>query len=112
MFKNKPTNSSQRYKHGQHSLSYDKDKLIVMLDFGLSQSIDQPLNYQMQQVVTSTLHLNVFWNLLTDKRCFHWELFYTKMITGMHPWEYGFDGTDDDIEITTTMVITARRKEI
>ncbi len=30
----------------------------------------------------------------------------------MHPWEYDFEGTDDDTEKITTMVITARRKEI
>lgn len=35
-----------------------------------------------------------------------------KMITGMHPWEYDFEGIHDDTEEIITMVITARRKEI
>lgn len=35
-----------------------------------------------------------------------------KMITGMHPWEYELDETDNDTEKITTMIVSARKKEI
>jgi len=95
-------------------LSYEKDKPIAMLsDFGLAQSIDQLSN--LPNAAGRYIYFApecFFGTYLPTSDVFSSGIVLYKMITGMHPWEYDFDCTDDDTEKITTMVITARRKEI
>jgi transitional endoplasmic reticulum ATPase len=95
-------------------LSYEKDKPIAMLsDFGLAQSIDQlsklPNAAGRYIYFAPECFLGVY---LPTSDVFSSGVVLYKMITGMHPWEYDFDGTDNDTEKITTMVVTARRNEI
>ena len=95
-------------------LNYENEKPVAMLsDFGLAQSIDQ----------LSTLPNAAGRYIYFAPECFLGAYLQTsdvfssgivlyKMITGMHPWEYDFEDTDGDAEKITTMVITARRKQI
>ncbi len=95
-------------------LSYEKDKPIAMLsDFGLAQSINQLS--KLPNAAGRYIYFApecFFGTYLPTSDVFSSGIVLYKMITGMHPWEYDFDGTNDDIEKITTMVITARRKEI
>ena len=95
-------------------LSYEKDKPIAMLsDFGLAQSIDQLS--KLPNAAGRYIYFApecFFGTYLPTSDVFSSGIVLYKMITGMHPWEYNFDGTDDDTEKITTMVITARRKVI
>jgi transitional endoplasmic reticulum ATPase len=95
-------------------LSYEKEKPIAMLsDFGLAQSIDQLS--KLPNAAGRYIYFApecFFGSYLPTSDVFSSGIVLYKMITGMHPWEYDFDGTDDDAEKITTMVITARRKEI
>lgn len=95
-------------------LSYEKEKPVAMLsDFGLAQSIDQLS--KLPNAAGRYIYFApecFFGTYLPTSDVFSSGIVLYKMITGMHPWEYDFDGTDDDTEKITTMVITARRKEI
>jgi len=95
-------------------LSYEKDKPVAMLsDFGLAQSIDQLS--RLPNAAGRYIYFApecFFGAYLPTSDVFSSGVILYKMITGMHPWEYDFEGTDDDVEKITTMVITARRKEI
>ena len=95
-------------------LSYEKEKPIAMLsDFGLAQSIDQLS--KLPNAAGRYIYFApecFFGTYLPTSDVFSSAIILYKMITGMHPWEYDFEGTDDDTEKITTMVITARRKEI
>jgi len=95
-------------------LSYEKDKPIAMLsDFGLAQSIDQLS--KLPNAAGRYIYFApecFFGSYLPTSDVFSSGIVLYKMITGMHPWEYDFEGTDDDTEKITTMVITARRKEV
>jgi transitional endoplasmic reticulum ATPase len=95
-------------------LSYEKDKPIAMLsDFGLAQSIDQLS--KLPNAAGRYIYFApecFFGAYLPTSDVFSSGIVLYKMITGMHPWEYDFDDTDNDTEKITTMVITARRKEI
>ncbi len=95
-------------------LSYETDKPVAMLsDFGLAQSIDQLS--KLPNAAGRYIYFApecFFGTYLPTSDVFSSGIVLYKMITGMHPWEYDFDGTDDDTDKITTMVITARRKEI
>lgn len=95
-------------------LSYEKEKPIAMLsDFGLAQTIDQLS--KLPNAAGRYIYFApecFFGTYLPTSDVFSSGIVLYKMITGMHPWEYNFDGTDDDSEKITTMVITSRRKEI
>ena len=95
-------------------LSYEKDKPIAMLsDFGLAQSINQlsklPNAAGRYIYFAPECFLGTY---LPTSDVFSAGIVLYKMITGMHPYEYDFDGIDDDTEKITTMVITARRKDV
>lgn len=95
-------------------LSYEKEKPVAMLsDFGLAQSINQlsklPNAAGRYIYFAPECFLGIY---LPTSDVFSSGVVLYKMITGMHPWEYDFDGTDEDTEKITTMVITARRKEV
>lgn len=95
-------------------LSYEKEKPIAMLsDFGLAQAIDQftPLPNAAGRYIYFAPEC-FFGTYLTTSDVFSSAVILYKMITGMHPWEYNFDGTDNDPEKISTMIISARRKEI
>ncbi len=95
-------------------LSYDKDKPVALLsDFGLAQSIDQLS--KLPNAAGKYIYFApecFFGTYLPTSDVFSSGVVLYKMITGMHPWEYDFDDTDNDSEKITTMIITARRKEI
>lgn len=95
-------------------LSYEKDKPVAMLsDFGLAQSIDQLS--KLPNAAGRYIYFApecFFGTYLPTSDVFSSGVVLYKMLTGMHPWEYDFEGTDDDTEKITTMVITARRNEI
>ncbi len=95
-------------------LSYEKEKPVAMLsDFGLAQSIDQLS--KLPNAAGRYIYFApecFFGTYLPTSDVFSSAIVLYKMITGMHPWEYDFDGTDNDTEKITTMVITARKKEI
>jgi len=95
-------------------LSYEKDKPIAMLsDFGLAQSIGQLS--KLPNAAGRYIYFApecFFGTYLQTSDVFSAGIVLYKMLTGMHPWEYDFDGTDNDTEKITTMVITARRKDI
>jgi len=95
-------------------LSYDKDKPVALLsDFGLAQSVDQLS--KLPNAAGKYIYLApecFFGTYLPTSDVFASGVVLYKMITGMHPWEYDFDGTENDTEKITTMIITARRKEI
>lgn len=95
-------------------LSYEKDKPVAMLsDFGLAQSMDQLSN--LPDVAGRYIYFApecFFGVYLPTSDVFSSGVILYKMITGMHPWEYDFEGTDDDTEKITTMVVSARRNEI
>lgn len=95
-------------------LSYEKEKPVAMLsDFGLAQSIGQLS--KLPNAAGRYIYFApecFFGTYLPTSDVFSAGIVLYKMITGMHPWEYDFDGTNDDTEKITTMVITARRKEI
>lgn len=95
-------------------LSYEKEKPIAMLsDFGLAQSIDQLS--KLPNAAGRYIYFApecFFGSYLPTSDVFSSGIVLYKMITGMHPWEYDFDGLDDDTEKITTMVITARKKEV
>lgn len=95
-------------------LSYEKDKPIAMLsDFGLAQSIDQLS--KLPNAAGRYIYFApecFFGTYLPTSDVFSAGIVLYKMLTGMHPWEYDFDGTDGDTEKITTMVIKARRKDI
>ena len=95
-------------------LSYEKEKPIAMLsDFGLAQSIDQVSKLPNAAGRYSYFAPECFFGIyLQTSDVFSSGIVLYKMITGMHPWEYDFNDTDDDIEKITTMIITARKKEI
>ncbi|MDR3504362.1 MAG: AAA family ATPase [Legionella sp.] len=95
-------------------LSYEKDKPIAMLsDFGLAQSIDQLSKIPNAAGRYIYLAPECFWGTyLPTSDVFSSGVVLYKMITGMYPWEYDFDGTNEDTEKITTMMITSRRKEI
>lgn len=95
-------------------LSYEKDKPIGMLsDFGLAQSINQlsklPNAAGRYIYFAPECFLGIY---LPTSDVFSSGVVLYKMITGMHPWEYDFDGTNDDTEKITTMVITTRSNDI
>jgi len=95
-------------------LSYEKEKPIAMLsDFGLAQSVDQLS--KLPNAAGRYIYFApecFFGTYLPTSDVFSAGLVLYKMITGMHPWEYDFEGIRDDTEEIITMVITARRKEI
>jgi len=95
-------------------LSYEKEKPVAMLsDFGLAQSIDQLS--KLPNAAGRYIYFApecFFGTYLTTSDVFSSGIVLYKMITGMHPWEYNFEDTDNDTEKITTMVITARRKDI
>ena len=95
-------------------LSYEKEKPVAMLsDFGLAQSINQLSKLPNAAGRYIYFAPECFFGVyLPTSDVFSSGIVLYKMITGMHPWEYDFDGTDDDTDKITTMVITARRKEI
>ena len=94
-------------------LSYDFDKPTAMLsDFGLAQSIDQLS--KLPDAAGRYIYFApecFFGAYLPTSDIFSAGIVFYKMITGMHPWEYNFDGLEDNVEKITTMVITARRLE-
>jgi transitional endoplasmic reticulum ATPase len=94
-------------------LSYDNEKPIAMLsDFGLAQSIDQfsklPNAAGRYMYFAPECFFGVY---LPTSDVFSAGIVLYKMITGMHPWEYDFDGTEDTDEIST-IVISARKTDI
>lgn len=95
-------------------LSYENDKPIAMLsDFGLAQSINQLS--KLPDAAGRYIYFApecFFGAYLPTSDVFSSGVVLYKMITGMHPWEYDFDGTDNDSKKITTMVISSRRKEI
>jgi transitional endoplasmic reticulum ATPase len=95
-------------------LSYEKDKSVAMLsDFGLAQSIDQLSKLPNAAGRYIYFAPECFFGVyLPTSDVFSSGVILYKMITGMHPWEYDFEGIDDDIVKITTMVVTARRNEI
>jgi len=95
-------------------LSYEKDKPVAMLsDFGLAQSIGQLSKLPNAAGRYIYFAPECFWGTyLPTSDVFSSGVVLYKMITGMYPWEYDFEGIDDNIENIATMVITARKKEI
>jgi transitional endoplasmic reticulum ATPase len=85
----------------------------MISDFGLAQSIDQLS--KLPNAAGRYIYFApecFFGTYLPTSDVFSSGIILYKMITGMHPWEYDFEGTDEDAEKITTMVITARRKEV
>jgi len=95
-------------------LSYEKEKPVAMIsDFGLAQSIDQ--FSKLPNAAGRYIYFApecFFGTYLPTSDVFSTGIVLYKMITGMNPWEYDFEGIEDDAEEITTMVIKARRKEI
>lgn len=95
-------------------LSYDKGKPVALLsDFGLAQSIEQLS--KLPNAAGKYIYLApecFFGTYLPTSDVFASGVVLYKMITGMYPWEYDFDSIENDTEKITTMIITARRKEI
>jgi transitional endoplasmic reticulum ATPase len=95
-------------------LCYEKEKSVAMIsDFGLAQSINQLS--KLPNAAGRYIYFApecFFGTYLPTSDVFSSGIILYKMITGMHPWEYDFEGTDEDAEKITTMVITARRKEV
>ena len=95
-------------------LSYEKEKPVALLsDFGLAQSIDQLSSLPGAAGRYPYFAPECFWgNYLPTSDIFSAGIVLYQMITGVLPWEYNFENTDDDTEKITTAVISARKKEI
>lgn len=95
-------------------LSYDKEQAVALIsDFGLAQSIDQLSKFP--EAAGRYIYLApecFFGTYLPASDVFSAGVIFYKMITGMYPWEYDFDGCIGDAEEIATMVIKARRKQV
>ena len=95
-------------------LSYEKEKPVAMLsDFGLAQSIDQLA--KLPNAAGRYIYMApecFFGTYLPTSDVFSSGIVLYKMLTGMYPWEYDFGEYEGSMEKITTMVITARRKEV
>ena len=95
-------------------LSYEKEKPVAMLsDFGLAQSIDQLA--KLPNAAGRYIYMApecFFGTYLPTSDVFSPGIVLYKMLTGMYPWEYDFGEYEGSMEKITTMVITARRKEV
>ena len=95
-------------------LSYEKETTVALLsDFGLAQSIDQLSSLPGAAGRYPYFAPECFWGTyLPTSDIFSAGIVLYQMITGVLPWEYNFENTDDDTEKITTAVISARKKEI
>ena len=95
-------------------LSYENEKPTAMLsDFGLAQSIGQLS--KLPNAAGRYIYFApecFFGTYLPTSDVFSAGLVLYKMITGMFPWEYDFEGLGNDSEKIATMVISARKKEV
>jgi transitional endoplasmic reticulum ATPase len=94
-------------------LSYESEKPRAMLsDFGLAQSFDQVSSIPRAAGKYPYMAPECFWGtyLLTSD-VFSAGIVLYRMLTGMMPWEYDFEGVGDNAEDIMTMIIVARKTQ-
>lgn len=92
-------------------LSYSSQRPEAMLsDFGLAQSFDQVSSIPNAGGKYAYMAPECFWGTsLLSSDVFSAGVVLYRMLTGIMPWEYDFEGTGNDPDDIMTMIIVARK---
>jgi len=94
-------------------LSYENENPIAMLsDFGLAQSYDQVSSISAAAGKYAYMAPECFWgSYLLSSDVFSAGIVLYRMLTGIMPWIYEFESTEDNPEDIITMIIRARKTQ-